>query len=61
VSHEYFIKTVLATMMLGDQLSYEIFRNFFHFTSLDNASLTLCEKKEDKWKLITLNDRQYLN
>jgi phosphoserine phosphatase len=56
VSHEYFIKIVLATMMLGDQLSYEIFRNFFHFTSLNNASLTLCERKEDKWKLIMLND-----
>jgi broad specificity phosphatase PhoE len=61
VSHEYFIKTVLATMMLGDQLSYEIFRNFFHFTSLNNASLTLCEKKEGEWKLIVLNGRQHLN
>jgi broad specificity phosphatase PhoE len=57
VSHEYFIKMIIATMMHGDRLSYEIFRDFFHFTSLDNTSLTLCEKERDVWKLITLNDR----
>ena len=57
VSHEYFIKMVIATILYGDQLSYEIFRNFFHSTSLHNASLTLCEKKQDRWKLITLNDQ----
>jgi len=55
VSHEYFIKMVIATLMHGDRLSYEIFRNFFSFTSLSNTSLTLCEKNQDLWKLITLN------
>lgn len=57
VSHEYFIKMVIAIILYGDQLSYEVFRNYFHSTSLDNASLTLCEKKQDIWKLITLNDQ----
>ena len=61
VSHEYFIKMVIATILYGNQLSYEIFRNFFHSTSLNNASLTLCEKKQNAWKLIMLNDQQYLN
>lgn len=56
VSHEYFIKLAVSTMIYGDRLSYEIFRIFFHHTSIDNASLTLCEKKDDAWKLITLND-----
>ncbi len=60
VSHEYFIKMVIATMMHGDRLSYETFRNFFTFTLLDNTSLTLCEKEQDGWKLITLNDQQHL-
>ncbi|HBT81138.1 hypothetical protein A2757_02430 [Candidatus Giovannonibacteria bacterium RIFCSPHIGHO2_01_FULL_48_47] len=60
VSHEYLIKMVIATMMLDDQLSYEIFRNFFYFTLLNNTSLTLCEKEMDAWKLITLNDQQRL-
>lgn len=55
VSHEYFIKMIIATMMHGDRLSYGIFRDFFDFTSLDNTSLTLCEKERDVWKLIALN------
>ena len=56
VSHEYFIKMVIAILMHGDQLSYEIFRNFYSITPLSNASLTLCEKKQDLWKLITLSE-----
>ncbi len=60
VSHEYVIKMIMAVMMHGDRLSYEIFRNFFRFTSLGNASITLCEKEQDGWKLITLNDQQHL-
>ena len=60
VSHEYFIKMVIATMMHGDHLSYEIFRKFFHFTSLGNTSLTLCKKERGSWKLVTLNDQRHL-
>lgn len=60
ISHEYFIKMIIATMMHSDQLTYEIFRDFYHFTSLDNASLALCEKQEGKWKLITLSDQTHL-
>ncbi len=55
ISHEYFIKTVIATMMFDDQLTYDIFRRFFHFTSLANTSLTLCAKEQTVWKLVTLN------
>jgi len=60
ISHEYFIKMILATMMHGDHLSYEIFRKFFHFTSLGNTSLTLCKKERGNWKLVTLNDQRHL-
>jgi len=55
VSHECFIKAVIAAMMHGDALTYEIFRSFFHFAVLDNASLTLCQKDQDAWKLTALN------
>lgn len=61
VSHEYFIKTIIASMMCGDQLSYELFKSFYHFTSLNNTSITLCEKEQNNWKLITLNDLQHLD
>lgn len=60
VSHEYFIKLILASMMHGDQLSYDMFRSFFKFTNLSNVSLTLCEKEQSSWKLITINDQQHL-
>ncbi|MFA6376400.1 MAG: histidine phosphatase family protein [Candidatus Paceibacterota bacterium] len=56
VSHEYFIKTVIAVMIFGDKLTFDIFRSFFHSTCLANTSLTLCEKEQDAWKLVTLND-----
>ncbi len=59
VSHEYFIKMVIATMMHGESLSFEIFRDFYIFTFLDNASLTYCEKKENTWKLMTLNEKYH--
>ncbi|MCP6719818.1 MAG: histidine phosphatase family protein [Patescibacteria group bacterium] len=61
VAHEYILKVILAVMMHGESLSYEIFRNFFLFTKLDNTSLTICEKKEnDRWRLIVLNDIMHL-
>jgi len=56
VSHEYFIKAAVATIIFDDQLTYEIFRRFFHSTSLANTSLTICAKEQDIWKLITLNN-----
>jgi len=55
VSHEYFIKLVIAAMIFGDRLTYDIFRRFFHSTSLANASRVLCEKENGVWKLISLN------
>jgi len=51
VSHEYFIKTVIAQMMFGPRLTYELFRDFFHFTILDNVSLATCENGQGVWKL----------
>ncbi len=56
VSHEYFIKMIIVAMMHGESLSYEFFRTFYSFTSLDNASFSVCEQKKDAWKLITLNE-----
>lgn len=61
VSHEYFIKMIIAVMMHGNSLSYKIFRDFFHFTVLANTSLTLCEKEKNEWKLVTLNDQQHFS
>jgi probable phosphoglycerate mutase len=58
VSHEYFIKVVIATMMFNDRLTYDIFRSFFHFTLLANTSLTVCAKEQTAWKLVTLNDQK---
>ena len=55
VSHEYLIKLVIAIMIFHDQLTYNLFRSFFHSTSLANTSLSLCEKESGSWKLITLN------
>jgi phosphoserine phosphatase len=56
VSHEYFIKMVISVMMNGDQLTYDIFRNFLNSTALDNTSLTICKKNGNSWKLISMNE-----
>ncbi|MBU0569424.1 histidine phosphatase family protein [Patescibacteria group bacterium] len=55
VSHEYFIKIIVAYMMFGNKLTYDLFRDFFFFTTLNNTSITLCETKENMWKLVTFN------
>ena len=56
VFHEYFIKAVIAAMIFGDKLTFDIFRSFFHSTCLVNTSLTICAKGQAVWKLVTLNN-----
>lgn len=66
VSHSYFLRTVVARVLLGDSLSGENFHNFQKVASIENTALTILKFKdafeEDvTWRLDTYNDYSHLD
>jgi broad specificity phosphatase PhoE len=66
VSHSYFLRTVVARVLLGDSLSGENFHNFQKVASIENTALTILKFKdafeEDAtWRLDTYNDYSHLD
>ena len=66
VTHGYFLRTVIARILLGDSLSGENFRNFQKNSSIENTALTIIKFKnafeEDAtWRLDTYNDYSHLD
>ncbi|MBL7156390.1 MAG: histidine phosphatase family protein [Candidatus Pacebacteria bacterium] len=61
VTHGGPIKILVLTMMLGDELTPEIFRKFADLFELSNTGITLCEKNEKgKWIVRVFNDHTHL-
>lgn len=65
VTHGYFLRTIVARVLLGELLSGEAFRNIQRTTSMENTGLTVlqyCESFEEKpaWRLWIYNDHAHL-
>ncbi|MFA5830835.1 MAG: histidine phosphatase family protein [Candidatus Paceibacterota bacterium] len=66
VSHDVFLKMVLAAMMISDaRLCVEVFREMRYFMTLNNTSITMaayCEEPRGglRWRLRTWNDQAHL-
>jgi broad specificity phosphatase PhoE len=66
VSHEVFLKMLLAAMMISDaRFCIEVFREMRYFMTLNNTSITMAEYCEEprgglRWRLRTWNDRAHL-
>lgn len=60
VSHGVFIKAILFTMILGDSFQIDNFTDSLNTLSLKNTGITICEFKENKWKVLTINDFAHL-
>jgi len=60
VSHGVFIKMVVMVIVLKQELSPQGFLNGYHTMSLETSGLTLCDKTDKSWKLITWNDHSHL-
>ena len=60
VSHALFIKMAVLDLALKDALTPKVFLNAYHTMSLATSGITMCEKNDKGWKLITWNDQSHL-
>ncbi len=64
VTHGFFLRTIVARVMLGDALTPEAFRHFQHHSEMENTGLTVMEYQERKdgldWRLWIYNDHAHL-
>lgn len=60
VSHAVFIRMVILVMILKDEITPQGFLNVYETMHLATSGLTVCEKNEKGWRLITWNDQSHL-
>ena len=65
VSHGYFLRTIIARVLLGESLSAENFHNFQKFISMENTAITILKfasafEEDTCWRLDTYNDYSHL-
>ncbi len=65
VTHAYFIKTIIARVLLGDTLNQLSFKNFQTSAVMKNTGLTVLQHssfgdQDSKWHLWTYNDHSHL-
>jgi probable phosphoglycerate mutase len=65
VTHGYFVRTIVARVLLGDLLPGEVFKRFQQMTSMENTGLTVLRyhgafEEEPCWRLWTHNDHAHL-
>jgi len=65
VTHGFFLRTIVARVLLGDALSGEVFRRFQQSTSMENTGLTVLRyqggfEEEPAWRLWIYNDHAHL-
>lgn len=60
VTHGFFLRMLIATMMLGENLDPQTFFSFAHFVKTKNTGITMCEKDEHGWHLLAWNDHAHL-
>lgn len=64
VSHGYFIRTIVARILLGQDLTGETIKRFYQLTSLENTAITVIKyrdafEEDFCWRLWTLNDHAH--
>jgi broad specificity phosphatase PhoE len=60
VTHGGILLMIVLVMALGDELTPHQFLRFEEFFLIKNTGITICEKKENDWRLITWNDHAHL-
>jgi broad specificity phosphatase PhoE len=65
VTHGYFLRTMLARVLLGDLLTGEIFRRFQKSAATENTGVTVLRHhgsvdEPQRWRLWTFNDHAHL-
>lgn len=65
VTHGYFLRTIIARVLLGELLSGETFRNIQRTAAMENTGLTVLQYRESfeekpAWRLWIYNDHAHL-
>jgi broad specificity phosphatase PhoE len=65
VTHGYFLRTMIARVLIGESLTGEIFKRFQRTASMENTGLTVLKYKdafeeEMHWRLWVYNDHAHL-
>jgi broad specificity phosphatase PhoE len=60
VTHGTILRYLLMTMAYGENYNWSAFIGFAKFVHLNNTGITLCEKRDGQWKLMTWNDQLHL-
>lgn len=60
VSHVLFIQMVVLVMMLGEELTPEVYLKAHKFLASETSGLTICQTKGERWELVTWNDHSHL-
>jgi broad specificity phosphatase PhoE len=65
VTHGFFLRTIVAHVLLGDLLSGDALRHFQHAASMENTGITVLELTQEDaespfWRLWTYNDHAHL-
>ena len=60
VSHGHFIRLIVGLMMFGNEITPDEFDKLEKFMNTINTGITICERKDDRWKLWTWNDHAHL-
>ncbi|MBI3589170.1 MAG: histidine phosphatase family protein [Candidatus Liptonbacteria bacterium] len=65
VTHGYFLRTIVARVLLGELLSGEVFRNIQKTAAMENTGLTVLQYRENfeekpAWRLWIYNDHAHL-
>jgi len=59
ISHGYFMSVIFFSIVFGKAYP-QSFGHFRHHTEISNGGISLCEYKDNMWKLITLNECSHL-
>ncbi len=60
VTHEGFMKMILAALVFGADLNSKLFDELYEFLRVSNTGITICDRRDGEWKLVTWNDHAHL-
>jgi len=64
VTHGWFLRVIIARVLLGDRLTGAMLKRFAELITIDNTGITVLDyrdayKEGFTWRLVTLNDRSH--
>lgn len=60
VTHGEIMRTIMGVMLFGEKVSHEEHEKLQRFLKNTNTGITVCEKENSRWRLLTWNDHAHL-